>query len=207
MNDLIRPIIGIENRTAQEVFDIMVDRFKLQTPPVDQMGVAEGTRHLNIVDGKIYVFVSEADGLVAFKREGRETLRYLSRDEFDKRFFTLVQGSDTTTSNAMLDVLIERHRQVMTEGWTPEHDDAHTDYSLSKAAAIYAVGATFDGPDRSVMDTHGAAGTPGWMKDLWPWDIKWWKPSDRRRDLVKAAALILAEIERLDRAAITEGNQ
>ena len=28
-----------------------------------------------------------------------------------------------------------------------------------------------------------------------------WKPTDRRRDLVKAGALILAEIERLDRAA------
>jgi hypothetical protein len=30
---------------------------------------------------------------------------------------------------------------------------------------------------------------------------EWWKPTNRRRDLVKAGALILAEIERLDRAA------
>jgi hypothetical protein len=29
----------------------------------------------------------------------------------------------------------------------------------------------------------------------------WWKPKDRRRDLVRAAALIIAEIERLDRDA------
>jgi hypothetical protein len=28
MSDLLRPIIGIENRTAQEVFDIMCDRFR-----------------------------------------------------------------------------------------------------------------------------------------------------------------------------------
>jgi len=35
----------------------------------------------------------------------------------------------------------------------------------------------------------------------WPWAEKWWKPKNERRDLVKAAALILAEIERLDRAA------
>jgi hypothetical protein len=41
MNDLTCPIVGIENRTAQEVFDIMVDRFKRQTPPTDQM---EGQR-------------------------------------------------------------------------------------------------------------------------------------------------------------------
>jgi hypothetical protein len=106
----------------------------------------------------------------------------------------------TGTSKAMLDISIERHRQVMAEGWTSAHDDTHTDYSLAKAAAIYTVGATLDGPDRAVMDTHGASGTPGWMKELWPWDISWWKPTSRRRDLVKAAALIIAEIERLDRS-------
>jgi hypothetical protein len=31
----------------------------------------------------------------------------------------------------------------------------------------------------------------------WPWDKVWW-PSDRRRNLVKVGALILAEIERID---------
>jgi hypothetical protein len=36
---------------------------------------------------------------------------------------------------------------------------------------------------------------------LWPWSVQWWKPKDRRRDLVRAGALIVAEIERLDRAA------
>lgn len=37
--------------------------------------------------------------------------------------------------------------------------------------------------------------------EVWPWDESWWKPTTPRRDLVKAAALILAEIERLDRMA------
>lgn len=38
---------------------------------------------------------------------------------------------------------------------------------------------------------------------MWPraWDLERWKPKDRRRDLIRAAALIVAEIERLDRAA------
>lgn len=40
----------------------------------------------------------------------------------------------------------------------------------------------------------------------WPWHRVWWKPSTRRRNLVKAGALILAEIERLDRAAILKGD-
>lgn len=35
----------------------------------------------------------------------------------------------------------------------------------------------------------------------WPWGSSWWKPKDPRRDLVRAGALILAEIERIDRAS------
>ncbi|PCB37801.1 hypothetical protein CJT89_33510, partial [Pseudomonas aeruginosa] len=41
----------------------------------------------------------------------------------------------------------------------------------------------------------------------WPWDEQWWKPSTARRDLVKACALALAEIERLDRACISQSPQ
>jgi len=36
---------------------------------------------------------------------------------------------------------------------------------------------------------------------LWPWSPMWWRPTTQRRDLVKAGALIMAEIERIDRAA------
>lgn len=35
----------------------------------------------------------------------------------------------------------------------------------------------------------------------WPWSLNWFKPSSPRRDLVKAGALILTEIERIDLAA------
>ena len=37
------------------------------------------------------------------------------------------------------------------------------------------------------------------MDGAWPWDSGWWKPKNRRHDLVRAAALVVAEIERLDR--------
>lgn len=88
-------------------------------------------------------------------------------------------------SEAVADVLAERQRQISVEGWTPEHDDEHTDDELSLAAASYAI------CDRAHMSPPG----------FWPWDRKWWKPSDQpRRNLIKAGALILAEIERLDRA-------
>jgi hypothetical protein len=68
-----------------------------------------------------------------------------------------------------------------------QHDDAHSDGSIGAAAACYAAPQRPDGM------------CPGY----WPWAASWWKPKDRRSDLVRAGALILAEIERLDRAAVS----
>lgn len=91
-------------------------------------------------------------------------------------------------TNAARDVLAERKRQIEVEGRTPEHDDAHVNCSMAKAAARYAL-------DAAGFSTYHHQ---FW---LWPWEEAAWKPSDPRRNLVKAGALILAEIERLDRAA------
>ncbi|KMO18866.1 hypothetical protein [Methylobacterium indicum] len=99
--------------------------------------------------------------------------------------------ADETMPAAWTDVLAERRRQVSEEWWTPQHDDAQPDGYIALAAAAYAYGSQF--PEQ----LRQAGGRPGW----WPWALKWWKPTDRRRDLVKAGALILAEIERLDRAS------
>lgn len=87
-------------------------------------------------------------------------------------------------SRAAQDVLAEREGQATREGWTPAHDDAHADGELSRAAATYAL-----------MDVHWDL-RPG---RLWPWCFSWFKPRTRRENLVRAGALILAEIERLDR--------
>lgn len=87
------------------------------------------------------------------------------------------------------DIQDERRRQIKEEGWTPEHDDQHDSGELAHAAGCYAL---FSG-------SHADAGDP---PKYWPWDAAWWKPSEYRRDLVKAAALLVAEIERLDRAVL-----
>ena len=94
-------------------------------------------------------------------------------------------------SRAIADVMAERVRQTTAEGWTAEHDDQHSDGALALAASCYA---RYAGRD---MIMPRAPHTPM----LWPFDPTWWKPTTPRRDLVKAAALILAEIERLDRVA------
>lgn len=97
---------------------------------------------------------------------------------------------DALRSGAAGDVLAERRRQIEAEGWTPEHDDQHDDNQLADAAAWYAASPSV----RCELEDKGLV--------FWPWAENWWKPGDRRRELIKAAALILAEIERIDRAAI-----
>lgn len=91
-------------------------------------------------------------------------------------------------SAAARDVLAERRRQIEAEGWTPEHDDAYAEGDLAQAAGCYSLYA------------HCSENLDGSPAD-WPWPEEWWKPAGSRRNLVKAGALILAEIERLDRAA------
>lgn len=85
-------------------------------------------------------------------------------------------------------ITAERQRQIEVEGWTPEHDDEHVPSALTAAACCYAY-AAFDADPSNV---------PG----DWPWSARWWKPSDDPiRNLVKAGALIAAEIDRLERAS------
>ena len=109
------------------------------------------------------------------------------------------------SSHAASDVLAERRRQVEVEGWDAEHDDLHDTGGLANAAACYAATAEIfwkasvvDGSGEPVRG--GYAGADIRQEKVWPWEPRWWKPKDRRRDLVRAAALIIAEIERLDRA-------
>lgn len=94
-----------------------------------------------------------------------------------------------TRTAAARDVLVERNRQIAVERRGATSDDQYTEGELPEAAVAYAVSAA------------------GWDLDTaayyWPssWAACWFKPTTPRRDLVRAAALILAEIERIDRAA------
>lgn len=108
---------------------------------------------------------------------------------------------------AILDVIAERQRQKAVEGWTPEHDDLHDSGELAGAAACYA---HYTNARGWVFPTNPGDYQSADEPNNWPWDQAWWKPTNPRRDLVKAGALILAEIERIDRAAgiqVIEGEQ
>ena len=104
-------------------------------------------------------------------------------------------------ADLMLEVLAERRRQITAEGWTPEHDDRHIHGQLKEAADCYLWIASASDDDRSYY-AAGICPVEGW-----PWGDDWWKPTTRRRDLIKAAALYLAEADRIGRiaASLDEG--
>ncbi len=90
-------------------------------------------------------------------------------------------------------IAAERVRQIEKEGWTADHDDGpdHADGELAAAGANYAWA--------SVNLALGENPQINKLPSLnWPWEMEWWKPSeDPVRNLVKAGALIAAEIDRL----------
>lgn len=97
--------------------------------------------------------------------------------------------------SALEDIADERVRQMTVEGWTVEHDDQHRNGELAVVASCYADWSRYSGCTRSHFKELMV------LPDGWPskWHGGWWKPTTPRRDLVKAGALIVAEIERLDR--------
>jgi len=91
-------------------------------------------------------------------------------------------------------IAAERQRQITAEGWSSDHDDEHDMWQLTRAAVAYC-GAV----------TRYIRGMPT-APEGWPWEDSWWKPSqDPIRNLVKAGALIAAEIDRASRTPKPEG--
>jgi hypothetical protein len=98
-------------------------------------------------------------------------------------------------------IAAERERQQSEERWTPKHDDQHVNGAMVEAAIRYA----FESRRRGLK----ASAAKEFLRHPWPWDDFYWKPSpgigqtiedaDAVRMLVKAGALIAAEIDRIQR--------
>ena len=102
----------------------------------------------------------------------------------------------------------ERIRQVSKEGFLPEHDDEHDEGELALAAICYATPIPIFRLDKGANAYQ--------FIDPWPWGESWDKRErydngnelqhpvnlarqDRVRNLVKAGALLAAEIDRINR--------
>lgn len=97
----------------------------------------------------------------------------------------ILRGSGVQLINA------ERENQLLNKEWTPEHDDELDSCELSDAAACYMTTAA--------LQVMGGCG-PDDCQDHWPFGERWNPSDDPIRNLVKAGALIAAEIDRLHRA-------
>ena len=84
------------------------------------------------------------------------------------------------------DIIAERNRQIEL-GYDAEHDDEHTNNQLARAAASYAVGGGLFKIQLNVP------------LQVWPYQWYYEDEKTEREKLVIAAALLVAEIERLDR--------
>jgi hypothetical protein len=95
-------------------------------------------------------------------------------------------------------IAAERERQLQAEGFTRDGDQQYRHGELARAATAYVQLAAMDlaaGGTRDHIAWHGPAA-------VWPWAPEWWKPVDARRDLVRAGALIAAQIDLIDSQAV-----
>lgn len=78
----------------------------------------------------------------------------------------------------------ERKRQIEVEGYDAKHDFQEPLNSIIAAAISYA------------MCDIDMSKAEAW----WSWDFKYWKPKDRKRNLVRAGALIAAALDKMQDA-------
>jgi hypothetical protein len=125
----------------------------------------------------------------------KETELHCPRCDGNSFYYKLKPDEVETPKTGAQLIELERTRQIKIEGWTPEHDDEHVAADLCIAGACYAIMGSF-------QICHHSNKTCDTV-DQWPWDKRAWKPSpDPIRNLVKAGALIAAEIDRLQRLAV-----
>lgn len=141
----------------------------------------------------VNVLVKGSDDLI--RKEFSESIAYLSRE-----VATIIERHcGETKIDGAASIVRERQRQIAEERWSAEHDDRHTRSELALVACAYALPKSYN--------LDGLMVTPQRLYDLAWWDQKWFKRSDKFDarpesmipNLVKAGALIAAEIDRLER--------
>ncbi len=97
--------------------------------------------------------------------------------------------ASTASGAAIQAVALERQRQIDVEEYSPSHDSIHDRGVLAQAASCYCDSSWMHNNDFSKEEieiTH----------EHWPFSPEWWKPKSFERDMERAGALIIAEMER-----------
>jgi hypothetical protein len=180
----------------------------------DTQAVTEAANNLNDLTAAFVMAVrrEEADAVVvddphAQRMESTRPPRTGLKDRMaDVRDAPVLPGLKEQPTRAIEDVDRERQRQIA-KGFNAESDDQCMQGELVFAAASFALRAIKDGSDTALFASIGLAPLRaernfGWVGAgglFWPWAKEFPWGNDRRMRLVKAAALLVAEIERLDR--------
>ncbi|EJG2192891.1 hypothetical protein AB9C21_12330 [Klebsiella michiganensis] len=134
---------------------------------------------------------TDEEELNDLKRDGYAAMLSLDRKDCEyadprRQIILYRQEQPARDSCAIADVIAERQRQQSVEGFSTEQDDTYVGCQLAAAAICYI--------------------EPMEAMSYWPadWHDDSFKPTNERRNLVKAAALIIAEIERIDRKSDAE---
>ncbi|EPM7983462.1 hypothetical protein ACTQ89_003329 [Klebsiella pneumoniae] len=129
---------------------------------------------------------TDEEELNDLKRDGYAAMLSLNRKDCEhadprRQIMLYRHEQPARDSCAIADVIAERQRQQSVKGFSAEQDDTYVGFQLSAAAICYI--------------------EPMEAENYWPadWYDDSFKPTDTRRNLIKAAALIIAEIERIDR--------
>lgn len=105
---------------------------------------------------------------------------------------TTAEGADAIASPAVVAVLRERLRQVEAKGYDPHHDDLHDDAEIARGAlAFLLLGLAEETGDVAGFDRAA---------QLWPFADELPLPGDYPDCLIKAAAMLIAELDRVIRA-------
>lgn len=90
------------------------------------------------------------------------------------------------TTDALLVVQNERLRQISDKGYDYAHDDKFQEGQLARAAAAYAL------PSSRFSEAPS----------FWPWQEHQFNPQSHCQNLIRAGALVVAELERIERMKI-----
>ena len=136
---------------------------------------------------KAYSDLLDENRRLAESTDEQESLQQLQQKLDDalamnRKLHERLSGVTATTGAYM--IAVERERQVKDEGYNAEHDQAHAPMTLAKAAVSYIL--CNDEKKRKIA-----------KNTYWPWEDKYYKPSDMKRNLVRAGALVAAAIDRL----------
>lgn len=181
---------AVEHESPTMFWAEAMEHVSLLLKHINRYGLSAGGMPAEITEPMLAWIVDQVfDGVHDDEKLIRNTYRLIAADHVA---FSKTEYAKNAPAS-LQSVLAERIRQIQFHCFYPEQDDEYVNGDLALAGACYAIEAA-----KQATETEDAMRL---VPEAWPWMAASWRPHDQRRNLVKAGALILAEIDRLDRAA------